>query len=441
MQMTLPEVLLIGLLLLTAFSLFRCLDKPGILNVVILAVCLVYMYFVHMRTMGFFVAACITLVADCCGDKRKRKLLLFFFMTIILLFLAGYMVKNALTNDAYRYASEAVLAVNDYSGQVEKIKGLLNAEGLERLLISVMGKLFYLGCASLGLFFQGMWFLWKKTKKYCFALSRHNVAAEEGVCFYLFAGILFQVGISAIFTVSCERIDYILYGRYNEIFLPIVIALGMTEFMVSHRVFRSWLVYAAVQGAAAFCLAVFIGSREITQVYGYFITGISYALDGSGFGGPRTIWAAYAVSCAVAMAAWLIIGFWEKKGNGKAYYAAAGMLAAVWIGTALWAASLYIYPHNMENREDIRLCEQLSWLNEEGRKLCFLNSPGVTYVDLLQYMLRDISIQVLDGENCMKELTSDMAVLIYRDNQEVAALSEVYNVRVETSHFILLYNS
>ena len=95
----------------------------------------------------------------------------------------------------------------------------------------------------------------------------------------------------------------------------------------------------------------------------------------------------------------------------------------------------------MENREDIRLCEQLSWLNEEGRKLCFLNSPGVTYVDLLQYMLRDISIQVLDGENCMKELTSDMAVLIYRDNQEVAALSEVYNVRVETSHFILLYNS
>lgn len=53
MQMTLPEVLLIGLLLLTAFSLFRCLDKPGILNVVILAVCLVYMYFVHMRTMGF----------------------------------------------------------------------------------------------------------------------------------------------------------------------------------------------------------------------------------------------------------------------------------------------------------------------------------------------------------------------------------------------------
>lgn len=113
----------------------------------------------------------------------------------------------------------------------------------------IYGKLFYLGSVSLGLFFSALGFLWKKGKPFRSCGNEPGEAGKRLVCFYLLAGIVLQLLISVVFTISGERIDYLLYGRYNEIFLPLTVVLGIMNLTEASKYFRKWLLFAGISYA------------------------------------------------------------------------------------------------------------------------------------------------------------------------------------------------
>lgn len=436
MQMTLPEVLLICILPFTALLLYEYFKRPHYCTALMLAACLVYMYFVHMRTVGFLLAAVLTVILS--GGrfrKQRKKGICFLVMTGLFLFL-GYWGKNAFTKSFYQYASASGLAVNDYAGQLEKLAGLFSKDGLVQLIAGVSGKLFYLGSVSFGLFFSALGFLWKKGKCLWNSAEEPGESGKGLVCFYLLAGIVLQLLISVVFTITGERIDYLLYGRYNEIFLPLTVVLGIANLTEAAGYFRKWLLFAGIQGAFALCLYLFITDRGITQIYGYFVTGISYVLNGSDTAKAYIIWIIYGAGCAGAAFLMLLLSLWDRV---KGSFAAAGTLAVIWTGTALLACNLYIYPHNQENKEDIRLCGNIAELEAMGKEVCFINSPGVEYVGLLQYMLGDTSIQVISREQAIQEPVQDRVILIYKENEDGKILEQYFEDCKESSHFLLYY--
>ena len=79
MQMTMTEALLLFLYILICWLLIRFLENPRALTAVFLVLALVYIYFVHMRSIGLIAAGGITLFIWAFGSKnigRRRKILL-----------------------------------------------------------------------------------------------------------------------------------------------------------------------------------------------------------------------------------------------------------------------------------------------------------------------------------------------------------------------------
>ena len=74
-----------------------------------------------------------------------------------------------------------------------------------------------------------------------------------------------------------------------------------------------------------------------------------------------------------------------------------------------------------------------------GKEVCFINSPGVEYVGLLQYMLGDTSIQVISREQAIQEPVQDRVILIYKENEDGKILEQYFEDCKESSHFLLYY--
>lgn len=105
MQMTLPEVLLVCLLSFTTLVLYEYLTRPRYSCAFMLAVCLAYMYFVHMRTVGFLLAAVLTVVLSGYRYKEQRKKGIYFLaLTAFFLFL-GYWGKREFTESFFTLAA------------------------------------------------------------------------------------------------------------------------------------------------------------------------------------------------------------------------------------------------------------------------------------------------------------------------------------------------
>lgn len=165
MQMTMTEALLLFLYILICWLLIRFLENPRALTAVFLVLALVYIYFVHMRSIGLIAAGGITLFIWAFGSKnigRRRKILLVLGV-LVCLFLLGLRMKNVLIGLLYHTASSEVLSYNDYSGQWDKLRYLFSIQGWKIFLAGCAGKALYLGLATYGLGYGGIFFAVKKS--------------------------------------------------------------------------------------------------------------------------------------------------------------------------------------------------------------------------------------------------------------------------------------
>ena len=110
MQMTMTEALLLFLYILICWLLIRFLENPRALTAVFLVLALVYIYFVHMRSIGLIAAGGITLFIWAFRQQnigRRRKILLVLGV-LVCLFLLGLRMKNVLIGLLYHTASSEV---------------------------------------------------------------------------------------------------------------------------------------------------------------------------------------------------------------------------------------------------------------------------------------------------------------------------------------------
>lgn len=128
MQMTMTEGLLLFLYILICYLSVCFFEKPRAITAAGLAVALVYIYFVHMRSIGMIAAGSLTLLlwAVSSKDSRLRRNVFFALLLLLALFLIGLGIKNGLIERLYHGASEELLQYNDYSGQWGKLKVLFS---------------------------------------------------------------------------------------------------------------------------------------------------------------------------------------------------------------------------------------------------------------------------------------------------------------------------
>lgn len=281
-QMNISESLLTFLVWLLVFLLIKIEEKPTVLLSVLIAIVIIYLYYVHMRALSVLIATIIYFVYLKLTSKIQGKHLTSFFVILLVLFFVGYFIKGELTNEIY--LNSTIAKYNDYGGQVGKIKSVFQEDGLRNLLFSLLGKIFYLGSATFLLYYYYIYFTMDKIKRKLTGLEEKTFKGTS-VHFFLILIIIFSLGISAIYMIEGKRIDTLLYGRYNEYILGPIILFALYKLIENCNI-KLYCLVLSVHLILGMLVANYIENSSLERlntsnvmgIYRFMITSNSYNL-------------------------------------------------------------------------------------------------------------------------------------------------------------------
>lgn len=435
MQMTLTEALLMFLYVLI-FFLFLCFaEKPGVITSIVLACSIVYLYFVHMRTVGVVIACILALLLLIMIKPECRKAGSVFFLCLIILGLLGIGMKNLVISRVYTLADTKVLAVNDYSGQWEKFQEIITPKGIVRLLAGIICKIFYLGVSSFGLFYWGVAYLIKKTRDLFLKVKeKKRTELFETASLYLLLSVAGQFLITAVYTYRADRIDIILYGRYNEIFIPMIMSIGLAAMWQTKRIFLWNGIFCLASGLAIPLILEWIRIEEMTSFHPYFTVGISYLYQETEFLPGSFFWQAYLLGSVFMLITASLVRIARK--NKKSNFLLTGILILeIFLGILI--SEKFTYRYQRVVADDKKICDLILAREEEEAQIYYLYEGGNMYIDSLQLLMPQETIYLIQDKSTKTIFTSSKDYLVidlqssYREEIE-----ETYELLEETASFL-----
>lgn len=435
---TLAEIVIVTLYAAICMLLYDYLEHNRLSTLIVLVLALVFIHFVHMRTVAVLIACAMTLAAYFIVKKKKVKQCICFLLVLVGLFAIGYGLKEWITGNIY-VTSEKV-KTNDYAGQMGKFAYMLTKEGFVNLVISIAGKLLYLGVASFGLGFWGMWHAakqvfeavrgWKKGEK---------ITTAQWLSLFVLLATIGSIMINAIYTIRPGRVDALSYGRYHEYVLPILMLLGMREIGERVKVARSTLVIILLEVVMTALVTWSLYTYGQTNMHGYMMVGMSYVHDIEDFEPISFYWKAMCFGTILTVLVTFVIRIIRKKKHLEIFFL---LILTLELLLAVKAGALYLDDSAKGAYRDTKIAERIEKLQEdEERAVYYLHDGDYALISILQFMLRGEDIQIVSNEEGWQEKLEEEDLLLVDYRSSLAEeLQEQYGFYMENGHFILYYN-
>lgn len=446
-QTTIPEVLLVFLYVLMAYELYRWFAHFDVWSGLFVILTTGYMYTVHMRTVGIFLATIACMVAALIiqlqkeKQERHKKILIILSIVVLaalILLITGIIKENLISRVVSEKYKNAV-GGNDYSGQWGKFRYLCSVEGIYRFLTGLAGKIFYLGCASFGLYYWGIAFLLKKAKEFltCF-LKKEACTWKSWFYIWCLLSHAAAVMISTIFCIRGGRLDGILYGRYHENTIPLIMAFGIAQLLSTPLLKKRlyWLI--GLSNVLLFSVYSLIDTGSIVSVNRDSVMGVLYALDLSGGYAKRIILCAYIVG---GLGSVLIFGIVRLTDGGRRRRGLLTGICMLQLILALYTEKYYIIAKNTSQKEDMELLWQVKQMidvSEEGEAL-YLYNENEMLVYLVQYMFRDVSLNLVSRDE-LRKADRNLFVITQNGDEMAGELSIYYTEVLESPRYKIYYN-
>ena len=413
LRSTMTEIVVMSMYIIICMLMTLYLDnhKPGIL--VALIISLIYIYTVHMRTVAILIAAVITLgiyIFSCCGNDRKKwRKIAAVIIVLILLFMIANQIKVYITQNIYTDIARESVAGNDYSGQVGKIKSIFTLTGFRNLIISILCKIWYLGLASFGLFYWGV---------YLFILL-----ATAG-----------EIAVTAIYTTGIGgRIDGLTYGRYNEQILPILMVLGCIGVMESRHIVKPALCIAILQLPVLGLIIYIIDKYHQTNIHAYMILGISYLYNGADFN-PATF---HIMAYIVSMILMIFVIFILRISNSRKLPVLVAIIMAMELFLGIHLAATFSSATQLANFRDMQIIDIAENELKHHDRLVYIQEGDRCLADNLQFRLRNTKIYLIYDKKDIEETDLVVTDYLYSGLDE---LKNQYTYWRVMGHLAIFYN-
>lgn len=429
-QTTMAEALLYFLFILETYLLLRFVKKPGILSGFLFAIVLVYMYLVHMRCLGTIVAGAITLVLfmisraqsmENINTKTIKIGLLIIFVAA--LFGGSFILKDKVIGLLYQQTSSDVLSWNDYSGIAFRIKKILSPEGILHLFEDVCGKVLYMGLATYGIAYFGIYGCARRAFGALKNVRKKQSSYQDFLSIYIFFAVFFQFCVALIYlngasSPESDRMDNFLHGRYIDFFLPILIAIGIVEAIRLSKAYLGFEISFAmylILGLIAM-MVIAANNSELRNAHGFTMVGMSYLLE-QPLTDPRGFFAMeFALQTWLTMLAY--IAFILAKRLRQDVIVAVVLVMQIVLGVNacthfIFKNQSYIYPDILLGEKLEEICQQYP-----DRRVLSIYEGGVQYIELVQFTTRDRHIEIVDGQ------FADIDISLYLDPGQILILDE-----------------
>lgn len=443
-QMTLTEVFLVTLYIAAGSALYHYLENNRLSTLVILMLILIYLYTVHMRTVGVLLSAVIVMTVHILLRGNKRWHILAALGMALLLFTAADFLKQQAFQYVYGGINQELVAANDYSGQMDKIRYIFSPEGCYDLLVSLAGKVLYLGLATWGLFYWGVYGLVQQVVGIVRNRKRH-VSAEPQQLFAMFVllTVAAQIVIATIYLLTLGEIGDYTYGRYSEMVIPFVMVWGFVVLWKERTrvIWISTVGLAILQGLVTYLVVRQIIATGADNFQGYFLVGISYLYNEADFRVDNFYATAWLFCECLTVLVTVVVLFCRSR--RKRWYLLTAF-AVVELVLVVHADAIYLQPFKRAAFRDSRMVDKMQTLQEDGRRILYIEQVYLPCAGILQFMGRDLDIGVMERREAAADYEGDITdqdILIFAfDDAFLEEWEDKYAQKDVYGHFALLYD-
>lgn len=203
---------------------------------IVTGVILGYLYMTHTRTIGIVLTGCLVLFISLLLKKIKLKYFLLFLLGLLPVLVIQIILKRFLIS--YLWLDSITSNTNNYGSVPSIISKIIAQYGFLDLIKAFLGQLYYLGVSTYILFYIGLFWVIKKcllcTKKFIIGKMRKvecnsTMINEKNVIalFFIALSVISTFMTSVLFSSGGERVDHVLYGRYNESCIGPILLIGI----------------------------------------------------------------------------------------------------------------------------------------------------------------------------------------------------------------------
>jgi len=441
MQMTMAEALLIFLFVLVTYLLVSYLEHPKAVTAALLAVCLVYIYCVHMRTIGVVIACVITCALCWIGKEQKREYIKSMLVLMIVLAAAMWIawgLKGRTIAEVFSYADAKVLAGNDYGSQWSKLGEIFSLAGIKGLFNGILGKIFYLGLASFGIFYWALgWCIKEIADLFRRIVKRETTSVKEWCALFLVLAAAGEITISSIYMDGARHTDGLIYGRYNELLVPVMMLVGIAAMENSRYLIRITLLLGVASGCMAYGLLEVIERDGSQGLRGYHIAGVSYLLQDK----SQNIYYFFRDTWLLCFGLMILVSalVWLSRHLKAGIWVFTGILF-IEIKAGLQISGHYTYRMNDANFENLRIAEVIQENCGEEDEIVYLDEGYPAYVDFLQMQMPDKTIHVIREEGLEDLENFGEFMITHIETKQNDRLQKIYEKKIEANTFCLYFN-
>ncbi len=441
-QMSLTEASLIFMIILLVYLWVRFLKKPGIIRGFYLVLAGVYAYSLHLRALGTLIACALTLLVWALFNPSLRKkvlLLLLLGVIAVILLMVG---KEVIQQSIYSEADPTMLQNNDYGGQIDKIRMLFTWAGIRNFIVIMAGKFLYMGFSTGGLAIWGIYWCGCKVYQLIRAI-RHGIeqTVSGWVSVLVILIALGQLVVSTIYSIGIQEPDWIIYGRYIEMIIPILAFLGAYGICKSNKKMRVQTGILVLYGAASGLCVWACYHMESSHVRGAH-SAVTSILIGDGNIVPKVFFTQIWLIGSLGMVITMVITYYLSKEGVRSKQWILICLVAVEVLIAVRISQMQIYSSSQNMRMDLAIVDVLSNEKFKEKEILFLQEGGWKWVDFLQMQFRDRTMRLIRGDEISRlseEELKDSVILAYYNSEYLDEISMYYSHQILSDVYYLFY--
>jgi hypothetical protein len=418
--------------------MYSYIDKGKSYTLVGIILSLVYIHFVHMRAVGILIAGILTLIIYFSIEKKKARKLIVTIAGAAIVLIIGFAIKEVIMNSIYQ-GDSSVSDINDYAGQIYKVKYIFTHDGIKDFVESLVGKLLYMGLSTFGLAWFGIVYSIKKINSIIY--DKHNV-----VHIFILISTISELLISTIYNIFPIRVDNFVYGRYHEFVFPVLIMFGLCELedMKANVKVPFTVGIVIVQALFTYLVTDGIERYGLTNTHGYVMAGMSYLYDSENYEPAKFMWQAFAFGIILTIIV-VVIG---SLRNEKMQQIMLTGLIIIELLLAIRVSSLFTDAAARGTYRDIFVTNKIESLlmdDVPDRRILYITEDDNSFISALQFMMRDVEITLLPVKGSLNEYTreeineNDILVLYYQSVFKEEA-ENIYTSNFNNGHFSIYYN-
>ena len=456
-QTTLVDSLLIFMVILISYLWLRFVEVPNLKWGVALVAAVIYNYSLHMRSVGILAAVIISLMLWVWKHPSYWKKIFFLLLTVIGFFLLVSYVKDIVQGNVFAKATVEQLNVNDFGGQWSKVEFLFSPEGLKQAFVIVMGKVLYLGVAGAGLVFAAFGWCGKQVIR-CWKSNifvgnyrgksglrgKAATAQNEDVSVKIWFGVLLmlmilgQMAVCVIYTIRTNNVDWLIYGRYIEAFVPIAIFVGASYILQKRLSWKMWLGFWGIYTLAALSCICKVWGKSTDNVRGVHSVATAFLIGDGNVEPVRFFILVWGTGLLVMILTGFLFHQFQKGRFSIGIMAIICAVLAVW---SIHASEKYTYEANYNMSGELILVNVLEEQLEAEKKIYYVEEKNENWISYVQMQLRQQALEVITIEELEKLEPENCAVVVDGESQYLEYMETHYNRKITGNYHYVFYNN